>query len=181
MDTSITAAFNAVIAHLEQELMGIRTGRANPALVEEIKVEAYGSLMPIVQLASIAVQDARTITIQPWDKTLLKEIEQGIQKSDLGMTPVNDGTILRLTIPALTEERRKEYIKILNGKLEQARVAVRMNREDLLRTMKTNKQDGTLSENDYFTQQKELQKEVDRFVEVIEGHGKKKEEEILTI
>lgn len=181
MDKPATEEFTAVINHLEQELVGIRTGRANPALVEDIKVEAYGASMPVVQLASVAVQDARTITIQPWDKALLKNIEQGIQKSDIGLTPVNDGTMLRLTIPALTEDRRKEYIKMLNGKLEQARVAIRMNREERLREMKEKKQDGTLSENEFFMQQKELQKEVDRFVAIIEEHGTKKENEIMTI
>ncbi len=176
-----TAAFDAVIAHLEQELQGIRTGRASPALIEQLKVEAYGSMMPLVQLASITASDARTIVVQPWDRNVLKDIERGLLKSDVGITPVNDGTVLRLTVPSLTEERRKEYLKILNGKLEQAKVSVRKIREDVLRELKEEKQDGTTSENDFYLRQKELQKTVDDFIQAIETHGEKKESEIMTV
>ncbi len=176
-----TVPFDAVVHHLEQELVGIRTGRANPGLVENVIVSAYGSPMPIVQLASITTPDPRTIVIQPWDKNVLKDIERGLQQTELGLTPMNDGTVIRLTIPALTEERRKEYLKLLNTKLEQSRVSVRKIREDLVRTMRDAKQEGTISENDLFSQQKELQKVVDSYVEKIESHGKKKEEEIMTV
>lgn len=179
--TSDPAAFDAVLNHLEQELLGIRTGRANPALVEGIKVEAYGSTMPIVQLASITASDPRTIVVQPWDKNVLKDIERGISQSDIGITPVNDGTVLRLTVPALTEERRREYLKILNGKLEHARISIRKIREDRIRELKEAKQEGTLSENDFFAQQKELQKSVDEYIESIAEHGARKEKEILTV
>jgi ribosome recycling factor len=102
-----TPQFEAVIKHLEQELLTVRTGRANPSLVEGLTVEAYGSTMPLVQLASIIVADARTIVIQPWDKNVLKDIERALQPADLGVTPVNDGTVIRLAVPPLTEERRQ--------------------------------------------------------------------------
>jgi len=176
-----TAPFDAVMRHLEQELIGIRTGRANPGLVENVTVTAYGSPMPLVQLASITTPDPRTIVVQPWDKNVLKDIERGLQQTDLGLTPMNDGTVIRLSIPALTEERRKEYLKLLNTKLEQARVSIRKIREDLLRTMRDAKQEGTLSENDLFSRQKELQKIIDDYGEKIETHGTKKEQEILTV
>lgn len=176
-----TAPFDAVMRHLEQELIGIRTGRANPGLVENVTVTAYGSPMPLVQLASITTPDPRTIVVQPWDKNVLKDIERGLQQTDLGLTPMNDGTVIRLSIPALTEERRKEYLKLLNTKLEQARVSIRKIREDLLRTMRDAKQEGTLSENDLFSQQKELQKVIDDYGKKIETHGTKKEQEILTV
>lgn len=176
-----TAPFDAVMRHLEQELIGIRTGRANPGLVENVTVTAYGSPMPLVQLASITTPDPRTIVVQPWDKNVLKDIERGLQQTDLGLTPMNDGTVIRLSIPALTEERRKEYLKLLNTKLEQARVSIRKIREDLLRTMRDAKQEGTLSENDLFSRQKELQKVIDDYGEKIETHGTKKEQEILTV
>ncbi len=176
-----TTPFKNIVRHLEQELMGIRTGRANPGLVENVVIAAYGSPMPLIQLASITTPDSRTIVVQPWDKNVLKDIERGLQQTDLGLTPMNDGTVVRLTIPALTEERRKEYLKLLNTKLEQARVSVRMIREELVRTMRDAKQRGTLSENELFSQQKELQKTVDGFMEEIKDHGDKKEQELLTI
>lgn len=176
-----TAPFDAVVRHLEQELVSIRTGRANPGLVENVNITAYDNVMPLVQLASITTPDPKTIVIQPWDKNVLKDIERGLQQTELGLTPVNDGNVIRLAIPALTEERRKEYLKLLNAKVEQARVSVRKVREDHLRDLKNAKQEGTLSENDFFSQQKELQKIVDEYVEKIESHGTKKETEIMTV
>lgn len=176
-----TAAFDAVITHLEQELQSIRTGRANPALVEQVKIEVYGSTMPLVQLASITTSDAKTIVVQPWDKNVLKDIERGLSKADVGITPVNDGSSLRLTVPSLTEERRKEYIKLLHSKLELARISIRKNREDFLKILKVGKQDGSISENDFFLRQKELQKSVDEYIKIIEKHGTNKESEIMTV
>lgn len=178
---NIASAIEPVIQHLTQELTGIRTGRANPALIEGVKITAYNTVMPLVQLASITVSDARTIVIQPWDKNVLKDIERGLLQSDLGFTPVNDGTIIRLTVPTLTEERRKEYIKILHGKLEHARVQIRKIREDEFRSLKEAKQEGTLSENDQFSQQKSIQKQIDETIAMIEELGTKKEEEVLTL
>ncbi|MBI4426426.1 MAG: ribosome recycling factor [Candidatus Kerfeldbacteria bacterium] len=173
--------FEAAINHLEQELLTIRTGRANPSMVESLSVEAYGSTMPLVQLASITVADARTIVIQPWDKNVLKDVERALQQADFGLTPVNDGTVIRLTVPALTEERRRAYLKIVNAKLEQARVAIRKIREEALKSLRENKQNGALSENSFFAQQKELQRRVDTYMEQISTLGSKKEHELMII
>jgi ribosome recycling factor len=176
-----TSHFDRAIDHLKQELKGIRTGRANPAFVEAVRVQAYNATLPLVQLASITAQDARTLVIQPWDASTLKEIERALLQAKLGMTPVNDGIALRLTIPVLTEERRKEYQKIMNQKLEAARVAVRKLREEHLRKLREQKQSAALSENSFFNEQKELQKIIDQYIESIEKLGKEKEQEIFTV
>lgn len=176
-----TSHFAAVLAHLEDELLAIRTGRASPGLVEQVSVDAYGSAMPLVQLASISTPDARTIVVQPWDRNLMKEIEKALQQADLGAAPVNDGAVVRLSIPSPTEERRREYLKLLHAKLEAARVSIRQVREDALRARKDAKQRGTISEDAFFAQQKELQKEVDAFVEKVAERGKRKEQELMTI
>lgn len=173
--------FQATLDHVSEELAGIRTGRANPALIENVTAMAYGSPMPIVQLASITVQDNRTLVVQPWDKNVLKDIERALQQADLGMTPVNDGTVLRLAAPSLTEERRKEFIKLLHQKLEAGRVAVRKIREDLQKDLKQSKQDGAIGEDEFSRQQKDLQKTVDEAVAHIDQLGKKKEVELLTV
>lgn len=176
-----TEHFEATIEHVRQELSAIRTSRANPALVENIPVNAYGGTLPIVQLASISIQDNRTLTIQPWDKSVLKDIERALQQSDLGMMPVNDGNVLRLTNPQLTEERRKEYLKVLGQKLEAGRVAIRKVREDQLNGLRTAKQDGTIGEDEFTREQKELQKTVDEATGKIDDLGRKKEQELLTV
>lgn len=174
-------AFEQTIEHFKMEIASIRTGRANPALVEQVRVKAYDSSMPLVQLASITTPDPKTIVIQPWDKSVMKDIERALVEADLGMSPVNDGTVLRLNIPMLTEERRGDYLKLLHQKLEQAKVAVRKIREDELRALRDAENDGKISENDLFAKQKELQREVDEHMKTIEDLGEKKEQEITTV
>jgi ribosome recycling factor len=176
-----TTQFDAAIGHLEQELQTVRTGRANPSLIENLPVEAYGSTAPLRQLASLTTADARTIVVQPWDKNVLKDIERALQQANLGMSPVNDGSVIRLSVPALTEERRKEYRKTLNTKLEAARVSIRKIREEQQKSLRQAKQDGQLSEDDLFAQQKELQKNVDAYMERVASLGQQKEQELMTI
>jgi len=175
------AQFDSAVEHVRDELVGIRTGRANPALIESISVTAYASTMPLVQLASITVQDNRTLVVQPWDRNLMKDIERALVQADLGMAPVNDGSVIRLTTPQLTEERRKEFIKLLHQKLEAGRVAIRKIREDAMKDLKAAKQSGALGEDEFTRQSKELQNTVDDYVARIGELGAKKESELMTI
>lgn len=173
--------FEHAIAHLKTELETIRTGRAHPAIVENLPVEYYSVKTPLQQLASITIPDARSILIQPWDKNSLKDIEKAIRVSTLSLNPVNEGNVLRLPIPALTEERRKELVKVLNTKSEEARVSIRNVREDIWRTIRNEEKNGTISEDDMFRQQKELQKIIEEYQEKIKTITEGKEKEIMTI
>jgi ribosome recycling factor len=164
-----------------QELTHIRTGKASAALVEPIRVEYYGSQVPLSQAASITIPDPKTIAIQPWDKSLLGAIERAIQKSELGLTPLNNGTFIRLPVPPLTEERRRELVKVVHRYLEDARVAVRSIRRDANEHLKRAEKDGKISEDDSHTTQEKIQeltnqhiKEMDRLVEL-------KEKEIMEV
>jgi ribosome recycling factor len=176
-----TPQFTHAIDHFRHELETIRTGRAHPALVESLTVDYYGTKTPLQQLASITIPDARTILIQPWDKNSTKDIEKAIQASSLGLNPVNEGNTLLLPIPPLNEERRKELVKLLSQKSEEARVSVRNVREDIWRAIRDDQKAGNISEDDMFRMQKELQKIVDEFHKEIEQLGEHKEKEIMTI
>jgi ribosome recycling factor len=166
---------------LDRELDSIRTGRARPALVESLKVEYYGTPTPLNQMASVNAPEPRLITIQPWDKTQLGTIEKAIQKSDLGLTPSNDGNIIRLAIPALTEDRRKELVKVVHKKVEDGRVAVRNVRRDSLEHLRKAQHDKQISDDDERRAQDRLQKLTDRFVAEIDKHGQTKEQELLEV
>lgn len=179
--SDLKSSFQRTLEHLKTDLLSLRTGRAHPGLIEQIAVTAYNSTLPLVQLASIAAPNPKTLVVQPWDKAMLKDIERALVEADLGMMPVNDGTVLRLAIPTLTEERRHQYLKLLGQKLEQARVAIRKTREEELRTLREGKTAGTLSENEFFARQKNLQKDVDAWVEEISQLGRKKEQDIMTV
>jgi ribosome recycling factor len=164
-----------------QELMHIRTGKASAALVEPIRVEYYGAQVPLSQVANITIPDPKTIAVQPWDKSLLGEIERAIQKSELGLTPLSDGTFIRLPVPPLTEQRRHELVKVVRRYLEDARVAVRSIRRDANEHLKRAEKDGKISEDDSHTTQEKIQeltnqhiKEMDRLVEL-------KEKEIMEV
>lgn len=176
-----TPHFTAAITHLKQELETIRTGRAHPALVENTLIDYYGSKTPLQQLATITIPDARTIFIQPWDKNSIKDIEKAIQASTLGLQPVNEGNAILLPIPSLTEERRKELVKVVHQKAEEARVSIRNAREDIWRTIREQEKAGNISEDDMFRQQKELQKSVEDYQNTIKKLTEQKEKEILTI
>ncbi|MCD6254874.1 MAG: ribosome recycling factor [Deltaproteobacteria bacterium] len=167
------------IKALERDLSKIRTGRASVALVEEITVEYYGSPTPLNQLASISVPDSRLITIQPWDPSALSAIEKAILKSNIGLTPSNDGKRICINIPPLTEERRKELVKLVKKIGEEAKVSIRNLRRkanDILKKMKKNKE---ISEDDFYQGQEKIQKITDEFIEKVEGILSKKEDEIM--
>jgi len=171
---------SAVMA-LDRELDTVRTGRARPALVESLKVEYYGAPTPLNQVATINAPEPRMITIQPWDKTQLGAIEKAIQKSDLGLNPTNDGNIIRLVIPALTEDRRKELVKVVHKKTEDGRVAVRNVRRDVLEELRKLQHDKQVSDDEERRAQDRLQKLTDKYVAEIERHGQAKEQELLEV
>ena len=164
---------------LGREFAGVRTGRANAALLEHVRVDYYDTLTPLNQVASISVPDARTLTIQPWDQGALKKIEQAIQKSDLGLTPANDGKVIRLTIPPLNEERRKQLAKSVGKLAEDARVAIRNVRREAKEKIKALLKDKKISEDDERRSETELQKLTDRSTQKVDELLKKKEQEIL--
>ena len=165
---------------LTREYAAVRTGRANAALLDGVRVEAYGNRTPINQLASVSVPDPRTIVIQPWDATQLKEIEKGIVKSDIGITPSNDGKVIRLTMPTLTEERRKQLAKAVGKLAEDARVSVRNVRREANDKLKALAKEKKLSEDEERRAHDQIQKATDRFTARIEELTKKKEHEVLT-
>jgi ribosome recycling factor len=168
------------IKTLKKDLNKVRTGRASLSLLDGILVDYYGTLTPINQMASLSVPESRLIIIQPWDITIIKEIEKAILKSDLGLTPSNDGKIIRISIPALTEERRKELVKIVRKICEDYKVAVRNIRRDSNELIKGLKKDGDISEDDAFKAQDKIQKITDENIELINDDiFKEKEKEIL--
>ena len=167
------------IAALKNELNRIRTGRASLSILDGIRVDYYGVMTPLNQMASLSVPESRLIMIQPWDASVLKEIEKGILGSDLGLTPSNDGKIIRISIPPLTEERRKELVKIVNKICEEYKVAVRNIRRDANDLLKGLKKEGEISEDDAFKSQDTIQKITDEFISVIDEVFKEKEKEIF--
>jgi ribosome recycling factor len=174
-------SFQGALDHFSQEAGKIRTGRANPSLVEHVSVDYYGTRTPLSQVAAISIPEARQILIQPWDKGTLGLIEAAIRESDLGLNPSNDGTAVRITLPALTEDRRKELVKTLNAKAEDARIAIRATREDVGKAIQESEKKGEIAEDDKFLAKDELQKVVDDYNQKLEVLRKKKEEEILTV
>jgi ribosome recycling factor len=171
----------SAVTALDRDLDTVRTGRARPALVEGVKIEYYGTPTPLNQVATINAPEPRLITIQPWDKTQLGTIEKAIQKSDLGLNPTNDGNIIRLVVPALTEDRRKELVKVVHKKVEEGRVAVRNVRRDSLEELRKLQHDKTISDDDERRAQERLQKLTDRYVGEIDKHGHQKEQELLEV
>ena len=169
------------IQSLGNDLSRIRTGRANPALVEGVRVNYYDVPTPLQQLASVSVPEPRSLLIRPFDPSTLKEIERGILASDLGLTPNNDGKVVRLNLPVLTEDRRKDLVKVVKRRSEDARVAVRNVRRDLIRDLRDFENEKMISEDDQKRGEEDLQKETDRFVEKIDRLCKTKEEEILEV
>lgn len=163
----------------EKELSRIRTGRATPALLEGIRVEYYGNQMPLSQLATIAVPESRLMTIQPWDAGALAAIEKAILKSDLGLTPNSDGKMIRINVPPLTEQRRKDLAKTVKKMAEDCKVAVRNIRRDIIEHLKAQKKDKTISEDELFRLQDEIQKLTDQFVKKTDEIQAKKEREIM--
>ncbi len=173
---SFVAQVESGLQHLQQEYSKLQTGRANAALVEHISVDAYGQSMTMKAVAGISVQDARSIVIQPWDKSMLQAIEKAISQSNMGVTPMNDGTVVRINLPPMSEERRKQMVKIIHQLAEEARIAVRQHRQAAQDTIKEEK-DSDIKENLL----EQLQKAVDTANEKIEESKKKKEEEVMKV
>jgi len=171
----------AAVDVLTREFASVRTGRANAALMDGVRVEAYGNMTPLNQVASVSVPDPRTILIQPWDATQLKEIEKGIVKSDLGLSPSNDGKVIRLTMPTLTEERRKQLAKSVGKFAEDARVAIRNVRREANDKMKGLAKEKKISEDEERRGHDQIQKTTDRFTAKIDARTKKQEQEVLTV
>ncbi|WP_028574249.1 ribosome recycling factor [Desulfonatronovibrio hydrogenovorans] len=169
------------VSSLEKEFSKLRTGRASTGILEDIAVDYYGTMTPLNQLASISVPDSRTITIQPWDRNAFGSVEKAIMKSDLGLNPVNDGKIIRISIPPLTEERRKELAKLAKRYTEDAKVAIRNIRRDANESLKKMKNSKELTEDEMHKGQDEVQKLTDSFVEKTDQVLETKEKEIMEI
>ncbi len=176
-----THKMDQAVAHLKDDLAGIRTGRAAPAVINRVTVEYYGTPVPLNQLAGVSVPEPRLLLIQPFDKSAISSIERAIMQSDLGITPSNDGNVIRLAFPPLTEERRKELVKQVHHRAEESRVAVRNVRRHAKEEMEKLERDGAISQDDLIRAEKELQKLTDRFVtevDEIQGH---KEQELMEV
>jgi ribosome recycling factor len=175
------ARMQAAVELLTREFGGVRTGRANTALLDSIRVEAYGNMTPINQLASVSVPDPKTLLIQPWDSSQMSAIEKAIQKSDLGLTPANDGKVIRLTMPTLTEERRKQLAKTVHKFAEDARVAIRNVRREANDKLKALAKDKKVSQDEERRGHDAIQKSTDKFVARVDELSKKKESEVLAL
>jgi ribosome recycling factor len=167
------------IAALKKDLKRVRTGRASLSLLDGVKVDYYGTLTPLNQLATLAVPESRLITLQPWDASVIKEIEKAILKSDLGLTPTSDGKIIRIAIPPLTEQRRKELVKVVHKICEEHKVSIRNIRRDANETIKELKKDGKIAEDEAFKSQERIQKMTDEYIKLVDECYKEKEKEIL--
>lgn len=181
MEYPINEKMSKTIAVFEEELSLMRVGRANPAILNKVMVEYYGTPTPVGQLANIAVPEARMITIQPWETSILGEIEKSILKADIGVTPNNDGKMIRLNFPDLTEERRKELVKELKKTGEESKVSIRSIRRDAIDFYKNKKKENEITEDELKNFENEIQKITDKFVAEIDKKVEAKEKEILTI
>lgn len=166
---------------LHHNLNSVRTGRATPALVEDLRVDYYGTIMPLNQLASISAPESRLLVIQPWDKGSMQPIEKAIQTSEMGFNPNNDGQVIRISIPTLTEERRKQMVKVVNSHVEDAKVSVRHIRRDAMQTLKTLLNTKEIGEDDERRAQTELEAITKKFIDEADAIGKAKEQEVLEV
>jgi ribosome recycling factor len=175
------ARMRKAIDALRHELGTVRTGRAAPSLVEELEVEAYGTATPLVSLAAIAAPEPRQIVIQPWDRNLIKSIEKAILGSDLGLTPANDGTVIRLNIPTLTEERRRDLVKVVHKKVEDGRVEIRTLRRHSHEELRAKEKSSGVTADEVKRVEAQLQKLTDRYILLADEIGQAKEKEILAV
>jgi ribosome recycling factor len=164
-----------------RELVGIRGGKASPALLDTVRVEAYGSPVPLIQVGSVTAPEPRLIVIQPWDKSLLKAITRAIQLADLGLNPTDDGTVVRVPLPSLTEERRKDLVKLISKLAEEGRVHVRQIRHDALKDLKVQESGGHVSEDETKRLGAEIQKLTDRYIALVDDLLKKKTVEVMEV
>ena len=179
--TDTDSKMKKTVDALVRDLAGIRTGRATPALVDHIRVDYHGIPTPLNQLASISVPEAKMIVIQPWDRTTIRNIEKSILKSDLGLNPTSDSNMIRISIPPLTEDRRKELIKVVHKRLEEARIALRNVRRDAIEKLKLAEKDKEISQDQNTRAAEQLQKLTDNFIEKVNNTGKDKEKEIMEV
>lgn len=173
--------FENVVEFLKKDIVGLRTGRASVAMVEDIMVESYGSFQPIKAVASISIADAKTVNIEPWDKSILGSIEKGIRDSGIGISPVNDGRLIRVILPDLTSERRRELTKVLHEKIENAKVSSRKVRQEIREFVEGEEKAKSISEDEKFKALEDLEKLVKECNDKIKDVGDKKETEINTI
>ncbi len=171
----------SAVEALRRDFSSVRTGKASPALLDIVRVEAYGSQVPLNQVATVSAPEPRLLVVQPWDRGMLGPIEKAIQVSDLGLNPANDGKIIRVPVPALTEERRREYVKLLNKMAEEGRVSVRHARKEANDEIKRRQKDGDLSEDDARREQDEIQKLTDRYIQQLEELLRHKEAEVMEV
>ena len=177
----IKPILDKAVEYLRTELAGLQAGRATPSLVEDLEVECYGQKMTLKQLGAIHMPEPRSLVIQPWDKNILQDIERAIRNSNLDLSPIVEGDSIRLKIPPLTEERRKELVKIVQEKAEEVRISIRRQREEAWRRIQQLEQNKEISEDEKFRAKDELQKVIDEYNQKVEEIKKKKEEEILNI
>ena len=171
---------NTILA-LEEDLSGVRTGRASPALVEKLEVDYYGAPVPLIQLATISVPEPRSLLIRPFDLNSLKDIDKAILSSELGLTPLNDGKVIRLNLPPLNEERRRELSKFVHSRLEEAHVAIRNVRRDVIKELREYEEAKLISEDELKTGEEDIQKLTDRMIKEIDDIGEKKVKEIMEV
>ncbi|MCS7163467.1 MAG: ribosome recycling factor [Thermodesulfovibrio sp.] len=172
---------NQALEIFKKDLSTFRTGRASLGILDNIKVEYYGSMVPLNQVATLGIPEPRVITIQPWDQRMISEIEKAIMKSDLGLTPINDGKMIKIVIPPLTEERRKQLVKVVRKRAEEARVAIRNIRRDIIEEIRKNEKEKKLSEDESRKIQEEIQKITNSFIEKIDQALEQKEKEIMEV
>jgi len=179
--TEPSSKIEAALHHYKMEIASIRAGRANPGLIENVAVEAYGGKMKLIELGNISAPQPSLLTIQIWDAAILQNVIKAIQEANLGLNPSNEGTLIRLPIPPLTQERREEFTKILHQKMEEARVEIRQVRQDFRNLWKASQESGEFSEDEFFRREKLLQELVDKTIVEVESLGKAKEEELIQI
>jgi len=169
------------IEAIQKELATIRTGHASPSLIEHLRIDYAGTILPLNQLASITAPQANLLVVQPWDKGSMSSIEKSIQKSELGLNPINDGRVIRITIPSLNEERRQELLKIVHRRIEEGKIAIRNERRDALERLKTQEKEKEISQDEHKLLQNQLQKITDAYTVNMEKIGKDKEKEVMAV
>ncbi len=179
--SSIEGKMGRAVESMERDFQGLRTGRASTSLVERLVVEYYGTPTPLNQIAGISVPEAHQIVIQPWDRSVLGAIEKAIQKSDIGLTPNVDGSVVRLNIPPLTEERRRDIVKAVHRRMEEAKVEIRNHRRDAGDALKKEERDGTLGSDASHREHDQLQKMTDRYITEVDRLGAHKEQEVMEV
>jgi ribosome recycling factor len=178
---SIDARMSDAVEAMDRDLNHIRTGRASTSLVDRVHVDYYGTSMTLNQLASISVPEATTVVIQPWDRNALQPIERAIMKSDIGITPNVDGMVIRLNIPPLTEERRRDLVKLVHKRMEEARVEIRNHRRDAVDSIKKREKDGLIGADEARREQEAIEKATHRWIDEVDRVGKAKEQEVLEV